>query len=664
MSLLRQLLLSVTVAIIAILVGTLIFSINGARDYLNAQLQGESDNAATSLALSLSQPANQDPALRELLVAALYDSGQFAAIELRDTDQQTLVARNAQAPADGGVPRWFSQLLPLDAPRAVRQVSDGWTQVGELTVVADDSAAKAALWNSSVRVFGWVLLAGVLWLAFVTVLMRWLRRALREEITRQVDTIADGSSAVQGKVNKQIAELLPSTQVIASARERVQAGKDEAEARIESLTVELNHDAVTGLPNRRYFMNELRRALQDNGATGNDDDAAGGYLLVCRQRDLAGMAANMPREQVDSWLLGVGDRLKQVCEAFPEISVHVGRLNGSDFAVLIPATSGPEAMSIAQAIRHALLDTRIATESGKLCRWAIAMTDFVAGGKLPVVVSRLDTALMAAESAGHDEVEVLLRGQVSQMSAQQVLGEAAWRTLLTKALRENSLGLSTQLANYGPKRPKLDRYEASLTLSDADYNEGRPLSGFLFMPAAVRLGMSADLDRRAIQLAITWLEENAGELVLRVSVPSLLKPGFTGAFEAAVAHSDPAQSTTSAPRQDLRRLIIELDAYGLAAYPTEMQNFCRIAQMAGIRVGLRGIAQQLDVVAQLQSLPLTYIKLGGGFMTNLEVSQGALSLLNAVIHTAMALRIKVLVDETPGEVAALMLNDHGALLRQ
>ena len=77
MSLLKQLLLSVSCAILAILVGTLWFSVDSARQYLSSQLQAQAESAATSLALTLSQPSNQDPVTQELLIAALYDTGQF-----------------------------------------------------------------------------------------------------------------------------------------------------------------------------------------------------------------------------------------------------------------------------------------------------------------------------------------------------------------------------------------------------------------------------------------------------------------------------------------------------------------------------------------------------------------------------------------------------------
>src|SRR5690554_7375722 len=84
MSLLRQLLISVSVAVSVILVGTLWFALDGARGYLNERLQADAANAASSLALSLSLPTNQDPVTQELLMKALFDSGQFQSISFTD----------------------------------------------------------------------------------------------------------------------------------------------------------------------------------------------------------------------------------------------------------------------------------------------------------------------------------------------------------------------------------------------------------------------------------------------------------------------------------------------------------------------------------------------------------------------------------------------------
>lgn len=652
MSVLRQLLLSVTVVIIVILTGTLVLSLNGTRDYLNTQLQADSDNAATSLALILSQPGNQDPVLRELLVTALFDSGQFQSIVLRDTQGQAVVTREVASVTATDAPAWFSQLLPLRTPQAIRQVSDGWTQVGELVVIADDSAARNILWSSGLRVFAWVALAGLLWLAFVVLLTRWLRRVLPEEIARQVDSIADGQSGEVSATRRQLADLMPAGHVIAHARERVMASKQEAVAKIESLTLELNHDMVTGVPNRRYFINELHRALQPNG----DPVSASlsGYVLLARQRDLAAMAAALPRADVDAWLRTMGERLQEVLAEFPDTTSHLGRLNGSDFAVLLPDVQGPQALLIMQAVRRAVLDARIEVVPGRLCRSAFAMTDFTRGNDLSAVFARLDSALTIAESAGHQNIETVLRTEFGNGAPHGIVSETAWRSMLHRALAEDHLGLSVTKVSYGPSQAALDRYEATLSLADPQHHHEGPLSGFSFMPAAVRLGLSADFDMRAIRLGLEWLNQHTGELVVRVSAPSIVRPEFMASLKDNLGSG-------SNPHD---RLIIELNAYALTAYPAEVYEVCRIAHQAGVRVGLRGVAQQLDAITRLQGLPLSYIKLGGGFMSDLDANQGSISLLNAVIHTAMALRLNVLVDEVPGEQAALLLHDHGALVRR
>ena len=110
MSLLKQLLLSVSCAILAILIGTLWFSVDSARQYLSSQLQAQGESAATSLALTLSQPSNQDAITQELLISALYDTGQFEHIRFYDTSNAVVVERSAQQErqASTSSPEWFA----------------------------------------------------------------------------------------------------------------------------------------------------------------------------------------------------------------------------------------------------------------------------------------------------------------------------------------------------------------------------------------------------------------------------------------------------------------------------------------------------------------------------------------------------------------------------
>ena len=147
MSLLKQLLLSVSLAILIILGGTLWLSVDSARSYLNTQLQAQTDSAATSLALTLSQPSNQDPVTQELIIMAQFDSGQFSRIALHDPAGVSLLNRQTEGDSKGDAPQWFTRLLPVLVAESAAQVSDGWRQVGQVYLQADATYARDTLWH-------------------------------------------------------------------------------------------------------------------------------------------------------------------------------------------------------------------------------------------------------------------------------------------------------------------------------------------------------------------------------------------------------------------------------------------------------------------------------------------------------------------------------------
>lgn len=656
MSLLKQLLISVTVAILAILIGTLAFSIGAAREYLDGQLQSEGENAASSLALSLSQPANQDPVTRELLMMALFDSGQFKLIRLKSPQGQTLFERTRGAGAGVGagagagarsqrarVPQWFAAALPLHRATAERAISDGWTQVGQLTLEVDDSYAREALWGSSVRMATLVVGAGLAWALFVVLLLQWFRKVLQREIATQVQAIdADNGAQAAPAQRSIVAELMPVVRAIADTRERVHATSMEQIARIESLELEVNRDPGTQLPNRKYFVNELRRAL-----SGDAGRVAHGYVMLFRQWDLLALNAQMSRASADAWLASVVEHVGQVLKEHAEGGPQLARLNGSDFVVLMPALAGPQAMSLVQQIRQVLLSMRVRLAGGQWCRWSFALTDYSPSSSVTGVLSRLDYGLMRAESSGQAEVEYVAYGDDEVVS--NMAGETLWRQMLIEALEaKGMLSLAVQPLSLNGADRTLARSEASLTLNAAS---GETLMGSLFLPVAVRLGLSADFDLRAVALGLAWLEEQAdAELVVRISLPSLAQPDFLARLREVLQ---------TAAR--LQRLCLELDAHGLVAYPQEVAEFCSAMALAGAGVGLRRLDQQPMALAHLHTLALRYVKLGGDFAEQSWHSPGAQHLLQAMLQTATTLGIQVVVSDAVNRETLHMLQAHGVL---
>lgn len=616
MSLLRQLLISVTLAIALILVGVMAFSISSARQYLDTQLQAQADSTATSLALMLSQPANRDPSVRELLISVLFDSGQFRVVEFLDPTGRILVRRAVDdgAPEAVSAPRWFSELLPFAAHRAQRQVTGGWSQLGVVRLQADDGYARDALWIGTVRIAALTLGAGLLWGLFVVMLMRWLRRAIQDDVTARVRAIgtADTGADLPPVRHPAVVELREVSRIIANTHKQVRATASEQEAQIESLQLELHRDETTGLANRKYFLNEFRRVLEHADPHGGQ----AGHVMLFRQCDMKALNRAVSRRIADQWLRNMGQLVGEILHERLGPEAWLARLNGSDFAFLMPTVPGPVAVRIAQAVAEMLQAQRIQLGHAGLCRWRLALTDYEPGDDLSGVLSRLDEALMRAESAGHEAVEYLPGAQLAATTSSRGSGEQAWRTLLQSALEQDWFALTAQ-----PDRgvsAALERQVGQLTIQEPGAPE--PLSGYLIMPPAVRLGLSADCDVRAVEQGLMWLRTHSGELVLRVSLASILRPDFLARV---------VKRLTAAPEQ-AARLLVELDSYGLVADRAQVVAFATALREQGVRLGLRRFGEQPDALLYLHEIRPEYVRVSASLMTAQAGSIGARYLLQAV----------------------------------
>ncbi len=638
MSILRQLLLSVTLAISVILLGTLALSVNSAREYLSGQLQVQSTDAAVSLALSLSQPANNDPVVQELLVSALYDGGHFSLVRLTDPDGKVLIERKSTATA-ASVPAWFQALAPLDSQAASHAVSDGWRQIGEVTLIANDAYAWEALWRSSLKMIALVVGAGILWAMFAFVLVGWIKNRLLREISDHVRGI--GRDAPGEQVEARVPELSGVVQALNQTRDRIHASVEEQNAKIESLELELNQDPVTGLPNRKYFVNEFRRALETRPASGTSR-IDGGHVLVFRQRDLADLNRHMPREFIDQWLRTACERIQGTLKRMHVAAPMLARLNGSDFALLLPGCAAPQAMMVAEQVRADLHASRIPVGEGHLCRWAQAMTDYGHGSQAGAVLARLDFGLMRAESAGNDQVVI---AGATDMQSPSEAGERAWKDAIQTALENRQFELSTEplLALDG----HVVRTEAMLMLRTAPDQE--PIPATLFIPPAVRLDLVAECDLESVRLGLEWLASHSGELAVRVALPSLRGQKFLRQLALLLTENRPLA----------RRLYVEIDAHGLVECHEQITAFARVAADFGAHIGVRRLAQQFGAVAQLHTLPLSYVKLGGGFVGGMSQSPGSQQLTASVLETARSLGIAVYAEDVPDAETQRILHGLG-----
>ena len=628
MSTLRRLILCTALLIAFILLGAQALGMLAAHRYLNTQLAQQGQAGASALAWALSHDAADDQD-KARLADDLFAAGTYALVRITGEHGDTQVERREPAPDRPDLARdWRNGWLAMEAPAATRpyQAPDG-RRLGTVTVQADARLARDTLWQGGVRVIGLTLAAAVFWVLFAANLLRWIEaRAAREIHDRARAQAPDGGAP--GRPG----EL--TDQALVDAQRQVAATVQEQNARIESLQSEIHRDAVTRLPNRKYFIDHFRQALADPAPE------AGGHILMFRQRDLAQINRHLSRAFTDQWLRSSSDRLRKLVDGGVDGDMTLARISGSDFALLMPRTSAPQAGLLAERVRHELRSLRVPMDKHGWCRWALAMAAFTPGDNISDTLARLDHALMCAESADDDQI-----APASQAADSTRIGEYSWHDALSTALEQHRFSLSVQpLADVSGA---LLHYEASLTLHDADGADPVPAS--IFMPPAVRLGLSAECDIQAIRLGLDWLYTHADALTVHVSLASLAQGAFLSRLERMLADR-PAQAS---------RLILEVDAAALVEHGADMRQLCQIVSQGGGRIGLSRLSQQFGAMEHLHEYPLSYVKLCGGFVTGILHSPGSQHLAATVVATAVSLRMSVYAEDVPDEATRAILEQIG-----
>ncbi|GAB3242517.1 bifunctional diguanylate cyclase/phosphodiesterase [Chitinimonas naiadis] len=608
MSLLRQLWLIVLLSTALAFIGGFAVNLVTARQYLEQQLLTQSADNAASLALSMSQQS-KDPAMVELMVSALFDSGHFRLIRYEDVHGKTVIERRNDAAADR-VPGWFPRLVPLEVKPGVAQVSSGWSQAGRVVVVAHERFAYQSLWNGALTFLLVMSLTGLVSGLAVTVLIRWVRKPLRE-LVEQAAAIGERNFITMREPD--VIELRLVVRTMNAMVDRVRAMFAEQADRIDELRTQANRDALTRLPNRDHFLGRLRQTLSEEEA------AVHGALLLLRLHDLAGFNRLHGRAAADQYLQAVASSLGKLLE--PQPDALLARLNGADFAILLPGVGRTEAEAFGRSALQVLAELAGMGDGAGEAQGGIAF--FVREDSESRLLAMADQALAQAEAEGKQAL--VLAGSEAGMAD----NAAEWRGLLEQAMAKKQF----TLASF----PVLDRdgailhHEVLLRLQAAD---GGLLTAGQFMPMAARLGLLSQLDLIAIELACQRLQGSDEQLAVNLAPISIADPAFFSALSDLLTR----QGAVS------KRLWLEVNELGLGGQYERLEALAALVRSHGGKLGIEHFGRQFGRIPALYDLRLDYLKIDGSFIRNIDQQAGNQQLLKAIVGVSGGAGLVVLAE--------------------
>lgn len=167
-------------------------------------------------------------------------------------------------------------------------------------------------------------------------------------------------------------------------------------------------DALTGLFNRRYFLEQLTQQL----VRLNRLHEPCALLMV----DL-----DFFKRVNDTYGHATGDRVLQHFTAVARGALRkidlIGRIGGEEFAVLLPGVNGQGALDAAERLRQAVADTLLRAEEDAIpITVSVGMTLLDGADRGPdAALQRADAALYQAKSAGRNRVGIVLPKQPGRL---------------------------------------------------------------------------------------------------------------------------------------------------------------------------------------------------------------------------------------------------------
>ncbi|AVU74021.1 MULTISPECIES: cyclic di-GMP receptor LapD [Pseudomonas] len=628
MSLFKQLLIAICLFLVVAFSGSFMVSLESSRAQYVNQLRSHAQDAATALALSLT-PNIDDPAMVELMVSSIFDSGYYATIRVVDVaTDQTLVERTG-TPDAGNVPQWFIKLIGLEPAGGDAIVSRGWEQAARVEVVSHPMFALAKLWQSALGSLGWLLLCGAVSAVLGALL---LRRQLKP-----LDYMVHQSHAIARREFLSLPELprTPELRRVVQAMnqmvEKLKALFQEQAERSEKLRVESYQDNLTGLANRRYFEMQLHARVS------NPEQASSGYLLLLRVKDLAGLNQRLGGQRTDQLLKAVGEQLQRECARYPETHNMVTRIRGGEFAVLAPGLVREEALQLAQNLESALASLHATGATDVASVASIGLAPFVHGDSPQAVLQLGDQALAQAESQGEPGWACL------DHSASASVGDDhhAWHNLLDQALSNQRFELYFQPVVAAQDTQVVLHYKVLSRLLD---EQGQTIPAGRFLPWLERFGWTARLDRLMLEQVLKQMAGHDQSLALNLSSATLADPqALNKVFEILRAHSNLGP-----------RLTLEIGEEQLPEQAV-LEELTRHLRELGFSLSLQRFGGRFSMIGNLSRLGLAYLKIDGSYIRAIDQESDKRLFIEAIQRATHSIDLPLIAErvETEGELAVI-----------
>jgi diguanylate cyclase (GGDEF)-like protein/PAS domain S-box-containing protein len=399
------------------------------------------------------------------------------------------------------------------------------------------------------------------------------------------------------------------------------------------------YDGLTRLPNRAFFLEQLRRAL--DAASRNGTRVA---ILFCDLDNFKDVNDSLGHDKGDLLLKQIAGRLSDCIRKGDTLS----RLGGDEFVLLLPAASGDrEAVTVARKIKRQMSRPFDIEGAEVYSTPSIGIAIFPEdGGDVSTLLKHADMAMYVAKSKGRNRYQFF--GEEMNRHAQE---RQALEAGLRRALAQDEFALLYQ--------PQFDTATGRLVGAEALLRWHHPERGVLLpeqvIPLADETGLIHPIGEWVLRAACAQAREwqQLGFTDLRVGVNLSGRQFHEPALVELVRH---VLDETGLPPSLLE---LEIPEQVLASDIEESIATLQTLRELGVHLAIDDFGTGAASFVALRRLPVNRLKIAPPFIADIATDPRAKALAGAILGLAASLGLEAVAEGVETEAQLEVLRDLG-----
>jgi diguanylate cyclase (GGDEF)-like protein len=411
----------------------------------------------------------------------------------------------------------------------------------------------------------------------------------------------------------------------------------------EQLRYQAYHDALTGLPNRLLFADQVRQAL----ARGRPQDAPA--VLFLDLDDFKTINDSLGHGAGDELLVAVAERLRSHVRP----GDVVARLGGDEFAVLLERTEIDAAERAAERLVRALRSPFVLSGHEVSIHASIGIAGHFGAGTADELLRNADVAMYSAKDNGKRCYAVYEPEMHARVRRRQELIASV----------ERAVQRSEISAHYQPIVSLADGETIALeALARWQHPERGLVPPGSFIPIAEETGLMVPIGRRILRQAChdlaVWQKNHAAQGNLSVTVN--LSPSELQNPKVAEEVAEILAETRIPPGS----LTLEITESGAMRDQEATIETLHVLRRLGVRLALDDFGTGYSSLSHLRDFPIDILKIAKPFVEDLGAEASGSSFLEAILGLARALDLTVIVEGIETADQAATLHRLGCLIGQ